>query len=54
MLRCFQVAGLVFSLDLPDGHPAADLLHNYDPFETGKTDSPLFTLTVTDVPPAGA
>ena len=33
MVRRFQVAGLVFSLDLPDGHPAADLLHNYDPFE---------------------
>jgi hypothetical protein len=32
MVRFFQVAGLVFSLDLPDGHPAADLLHNYDPF----------------------
>ena len=33
MIRRFQVAGLVFSLDLPDGHPAAELLHNYDPFE---------------------
>ena len=35
MVRLFQVAGLRFSLDLPDGHPAADLLHNYDPFEVG-------------------
>ena len=32
MLHRFQVAGLPFSLDLPDSHPAADLLHNYDPF----------------------
>ena len=33
MVRHFQVAGLVFSLELPDGHPVSDLLHNYDPFE---------------------
>ena len=32
MIRRFQVAGLVFSLDLPDGHPAGERLHNYDPF----------------------
>lgn len=34
MVRCFQVAGLTFSLTLPDDFLAADLLHNYDPFET--------------------
>ena len=33
MVRCFQVAGLTFSLELPDDFPAAGLLHNYDPFE---------------------
>ena len=33
MVRRFQVAGLVFSLELPDNHPVSDLLHNYDPFE---------------------
>ena len=33
MVRHFQVAGLTFSLSLPDGHPVLDLLHNYDPFE---------------------
>ena len=33
MVRHFLVAGLTFSLSLPDGHPVLDLLHNYDPFE---------------------
>ena len=33
MVRRFQVAGLTFSLVLPDDFPAADLLHNYDPFD---------------------
>ena len=33
MVRRFQVAGLTFSLTLPDNHPVLDLLHNYDPFE---------------------
>ena len=33
MVRWFRVAGLVFSLDLPECHPAANHLHNYDPFE---------------------
>jgi hypothetical protein len=33
MVRRFQVAGLTFSLSLPDAFPAADLLHNYDPFD---------------------
>lgn len=41
MVRCIQVAELAFSLDLPDGFPAADLLHNYDPFEVAsRTGSP--------------
>ena len=41
MVRCFQVAGLVFSLELPDDFPAAGLLHNYDPFEVAsRTGSP--------------
>ena len=41
MVRSFQVAGLVFSLELPDDFPAADLLHNYDPFEVAsRTGSP--------------
>ena len=30
MVRRFQVAGLVFSLDLPAAHPASGLLHNYE------------------------
>ncbi len=33
MTRRFQVAGLTFSLTLPDNHPVLNLLHNYDPFE---------------------
>lgn len=41
MVRCFQVAGLTFSLELPDDSPAAGLLHNYDPFEVAsRTGSP--------------
>ena len=35
MVRFFRVAGLVFSLDLPDGFPGGNLLHNYDPFYIG-------------------
>jgi hypothetical protein len=67
MVRYFQVAGLCFSLDLPDNHPSADLLHNYDPFELGDSGSPagmtkesvghdpeslLFSLSVVPDPPA--
>lgn len=61
MLRRFRVAGLVFSLELPETFPAADLLHNYHPFEipgqarndeeTARED--LFTLTLTDREPEG-
>jgi hypothetical protein len=53
MVRCFQVAGLVFSLDLPDGHPAADLLHNYDPFSLEAADgsAALFHLELSDQKP---
>ena len=45
MVRHFQVAGLVFSLELPDCFPAADRLHNYDPFEVTRpgSSSPLKT-----------
>ena len=56
MVRLFQVAGLPFSLDLPDAFPAADLLHNYDPFEIpGQVgdDNTLFRLTLTDKRPDG-
>ena len=35
MVRAFQVASLVFTLDLPDAHAVTYLLHNYDPFEVG-------------------
>ena len=59
MVRFFRVAGLVFSLDLPDGFPGGDLLHNYDPFELvslpdsqpPQTSAPIFNLTVTDQRP---
>ena len=60
MVRWLQVAGLSFSLDLPDDFPAADLLHNYDPFEValrsgemaaGSASAPLFKLTITDRKP---
>ena len=54
MERLFRVAGLVFSVDLPEDFPAADLLHNYDPFETGSeldSGSPVFSLTVVPDPP---
>ena len=54
MILRFQVAGLVFSLELPDHHPAADLLHNYDPFVLpGEAGSPLFHLTLADERPDG-
>ena len=52
MVRHFQVAGLVFSLDLPDGFPAADRLHNYDPFEAAAGDAVLFKLEITNQLPA--
>ena len=44
MTRHFQVAGLDFSLDMPDAHPAGDHLHNYDPFETSRPGALLFEL----------
>ncbi|MBP5625951.1 MAG: hypothetical protein J6W98_03440 [Bacteroidales bacterium] len=44
MVRWFRVAGLDFSLTLPDGHPVGDLLHNYDPFEISRPGAPLFEL----------
>ena len=53
MVRRFQVAGLVFSLELPDGHPAAPLLHNYDPFTSfaGLTGESLFYLEMSNTAP---
>lgn len=44
MVRRFQVAGLDFSLDMPDAHPAWDHLHNYDPFEISRSGALLFEL----------
>ena len=54
MTRCFQVAGLTIALDLPDGHPVAGHLHNYDPFVIpGPGAEPLlFRLTVVPEAPA--
>ena len=57
MVRLFQVAGLVFSLDLPDDFPAAHLLHNYDPFDIKPhpgSQPPIFHLKVTDEKPGAA
>ena len=53
MIRTFQVAGLSFSLELPDDFPAADLLHNYDPFlcPAECSEASLFSLTITDKAP---
>lgn len=54
MVRYFRVAGLSFSLDLPDDSPARELLHNYDPFEQHEAPGErLFDLVLTAVPPAG-
>ena len=55
MKRVFLVAGLSFSLELPDTHPVADRLSNYDPFESNPAMDPasfLFSLTVVSEPPA--
>ena len=53
MIRTFQVAGLSFSLELPDDFPAAGLLHNYDPFlcPAECSEASLFSLTITDKAP---
>lgn len=56
MTRRFQVAGLTFSLTLPDNHPVLDLLHNYDPFEITSLrgsqhaagSAPIFELTLSE------
>ena len=57
MVRRFQVAGLVFSLDLPEHHPVADRLRNYDPFEipgqARDDEASLFILSLTSAPPSG-
>ena len=54
MTRFLQVAGLTIALDLPDGHPVAGHLHNYDPFGIpGPGAEPLlFRLTVVPEAPA--
>ena len=51
MTRHFQVAGLTFSLTLPDNHPVLDLLHNYDPFETEAGAANIFELKLTEEKP---
>ena len=51
MTRHFQVAGLTFSLTLPDNHPVLDLLHNYDPFETEAAADDIFELKLTEEKP---
>ncbi len=51
MVRLFQVAGLVFSLDIPDGHPVWNQLHNYDPFVIELRTSSLFELSFTNQRP---
>ncbi|MBO7077501.1 MAG: hypothetical protein J6W01_04575 [Bacteroidales bacterium] len=53
MIRTFQVAGLSFSLDLPDDFPAADLLHNYDPFlcHSERSEESIFSLKISDKAP---
>ena len=52
MVRRFQVAGLTFSLTLPDNHPVRELLHNYDPFETEAAAADIFELSLTEEKPA--
>lgn len=53
-VRLFRVAGLTFSLQLPDAHPLSERLRNYEPFEIpGQAGEPLFSLSLTDEAPAG-
>lgn len=56
MRRCYRVAGLTFALDLPAGHPAAERMHNYDPFRTAPVPEAdcLFSLELLSEAPAGA
>jgi len=53
MVRWLQVAGLSFSLDLPDDFPAADLLHNYDPFlcHSERSEESIFSLEISEKAP---
>ena len=53
--RLIRVAGLVFSLQLPDGHPFAGRLKNYEPFliPVPAGDDLLFSVTLTDTAPTG-
>ncbi len=53
--RLYRVAGLVFSLQLPEGHPLGERLKNYTPFEIPDSagDDLLFALSLTDTAPEG-
>lgn len=52
--RFYRVAGLVFSLQLPEGHPFDGRLTNYTPFEIPGPDGDLlFALSLTDAAPEG-
>ena len=53
--RFYRVAGLVFSLQLPEGHPFDGRLKNYAPFEVPGPagEDLLFSLSFSDNPPAG-
>ena len=54
MVRYFRVAGLYFSLDLPETFPAGKLLYNYEPFEQAEAPGDrLFDLVLSAVPPTG-
>lgn len=47
MTKSFCVAGHIFRLNIPDGHPLWDHLSNYSPFEV-ESDSCLFDLELVD------
>ena len=51
MVQRFQVAGLTFSVDMPEDHPVRELLHNYDPFVSSCPGEPLFELALTEENP---
>ena len=52
--RFYRVAGLVFSLQLPEGHPLLGRLQNYVPFEiTGPAGESLFSLSLSSAAPEG-
>ncbi|MCR4860772.1 MAG: hypothetical protein K5910_08935 [Bacteroidales bacterium] len=55
MVHYFQVAGLTFSLDLPDKHPSLSTLSNYDPFRVApvKEEELLFSVSLVREAPDG-